>query len=32
LHIIKTIELIQTKFCTVTKTNKYSSWVVQTSV
>jgi len=31
-HIIETTESIATKFCTVIKTTKYSSWVVQTHV
>ena len=29
-HIIETTASIATKFCTVIKTTKYSSWVVQT--
>ena len=31
-HIIETTAPIPTKFCAVTKTNKYSSWVVQIHV
>jgi len=32
LHTIETTAPITTKFCTVAKTNKYSSWVVPTGV
>jgi len=32
LHIIENTVPIQTKFCTVTMTAKYSSWVVQIRV
>ena len=32
MHIIEITAPITTKFCTVTKTTKYSSWVVQTRV
>jgi len=32
LHIIETTTSILTKFCTMTKTTKYSSWMVQTRV
>jgi len=28
LHIVKTATWILTKFCTVVKTTKYSSWLV----